>query len=614
MRSGSPTGDSFLGDSPAKVNGEAEQPILTGRNALQVVGKKDGSWNWTFVGPDPESLPLAGGGNGGIAEMRACLEEQEDATLYGLLRMYFGTGRMMRAKWVLIAASVDDGAPNEASRMTTVRRGQAVGQRPAMETAFRQFAHFVAVVEITDSDDLNPDHLIQRMRSDLADDDVISRDAFAAAEAQFGRTYSTPPESRKKKKKTKELADAEADGKLLEAGEPQKQEESAADALDPVAEEGTAKVDHAEEEEEIPLEKALATPIVETVDPEVLRTRTESEHTTAENGRTSVRTSAVEPELAVVQEAVAEDAQPEREAVAEDAQPEKEAVADEVGETAAGEAAEGPAAEPDAAPAEQPAATEVAQEPKDQPQSITESSSNDADVAAPVQGGYNAAEAAPPQPLRVQIQALFEEGAHVDVWSASMKAWIEDGTVVAVLRDAGVRDGISLESGSLKVIYQAGTKAKWLTVEQQKEMLRKTLGAATARLPEPLTGPLLKETHNWFSEWHVRFFVLKDGTLQWWKSQEDCYRRKPPSTSLLLTGLQLNLISGSSKFLVKTNTSKGVVYTLDANEAKQPIEMCETGRKSVHQWVNALQAHGDFAEARAREQSLQRQKTVAVPR
>merc|ERR1712098_834750 len=104
--------------------------------------------------------------------------------------------------------------------------------------------------------------------------------------------------------------------------------------------------------------------------------------------------------------------------------------------------------------------------------------------------------------------------------------------------------------------------------------------------PKPFSGVLQEETHNLLSEWHVRFFELKDGNLTWWITQEDQKNNAKPQCCLSLVGLMMKVATSSTRFAIRTVSSKGVVYNFDCNTG--------TGAKPLVQWVQALKQHSAF--------------------
>merc|ERR1719367_40390 len=186
--------------------------ILSGRDALKAVAEKEGRWNWVLVGPNPETLPLVGGGSGGVDQMRDCLAQQEVeqkaekqfANFYGLLRLRFGTGRMGRTKYVFVQASRVDERADEGEEtsptsgdnqkslkrgntmMSAVRHGQAMSQRGAMEKALLEFVHFAAKIEATSLDDLTVSNVVEKVQKvSTADAYLLTLETYSVALEEF---------------------------------------------------------------------------------------------------------------------------------------------------------------------------------------------------------------------------------------------------------------------------------------------------------------------------------------------------------------------------------------------------------------------------------------------
>eukprot|EP00450_Noctiluca_scintillans_P034737 CAMPEP_0194554122 /NCGR_PEP_ID=MMETSP0253-20130528/97576_1 /TAXON_ID=2966 /ORGANISM="Noctiluca scintillans" /LENGTH=471 /DNA_ID=CAMNT_0039401605 /DNA_START=9 /DNA_END=1424 /DNA_ORIENTATION=- len=150
----------------------------TGREALEIVGKDKGAWNWVFLAADPEDLPLVGGGNGSVEEMRECLLKH-DQMLFGLARLGFGSGRMRRTKWVFIQGSHYESTKKRSS----VHLGMVLGLRPRMERIIGEYANVSASIEITTIEDFNPKFVIERVSKKIVVDEsdgvpVFSVDKF----------------------------------------------------------------------------------------------------------------------------------------------------------------------------------------------------------------------------------------------------------------------------------------------------------------------------------------------------------------------------------------------------------------------------------------------------
>jgi len=105
--------------------------------SLKQVGN-GGLWNWSLVGPDVDKLPMLGGGQGGVDEMRKCAEANQDLVMYGLIRLQFEGSTMLQTRFVMLHII--------GEQVPTVRRGRFNAVRPKMEKRFRDFANITAVV------------------------------------------------------------------------------------------------------------------------------------------------------------------------------------------------------------------------------------------------------------------------------------------------------------------------------------------------------------------------------------------------------------------------------------------------------------------------------------
>jgi len=172
------------------------------------------------------------------------------------------------------------------------------------------------------------------------------------------------------------------------------------------------------------------------------------------------------------------------------------------------------------------------------------------------------------------------KGDLVEVFSASSNKWHDDGVVLQVLDSSDMQDGLSLPAGSVKIQYQNDHRLKWIPPCHLSRCLRKS---ERPRPPKALTGELLKETHNWVAEWHVRYFQLKRGWLQWWVNREDAVEGVKPNGALDLTGLAVG--SAGTVFSMRTANSKGVVYNFDARNVDD-----------VATWMQGLKEHAMYID------------------
>jgi len=169
----------------------------SGREALAGVSKAGrGSWNWTLIGPDPQELPLLGGGSGSVDEMRLCAAQHMDLVMFGLIRLSFGIGRLQRTKFVFVHLI--------GSAVSVVQRGKYNTVTSAMVEAFKRHANTSLSIFDLAVDDLTLEDVIDRVRHfSIVDDDVIAEDgarrslfsveAFREALALELRAHDEPP-------------------------------------------------------------------------------------------------------------------------------------------------------------------------------------------------------------------------------------------------------------------------------------------------------------------------------------------------------------------------------------------------------------------------------------
>jgi len=179
----------------------------------------------------------------------------------------------------------------------------------------------------------------------------------------------------------------------------------------------------------------------------------------------------------------------------------------------------------------------------------------------------------------------YKKGDLVDIYSLTEKKWFTDGVIEEIrLVTSATPDGKPLPAGCAKVVYSNGQRGKWL---QPEAMADRNLVKPSIK-PQVFAGFLKKETHNILSEWHVRHMELRDGFFTWWISEEDAKCKVKPQCALELVGLQMKATATSTRFALRTASSKGVVYNFD----------CATGTpaaKSVEDWAAALKQHAAYA-------------------
>lgn len=450
--------------------------ISTGQEALKSVANETGKWNWALVGADPDELPLAGGGSGGVAEMEQCLEALGDAVLGGLLRVQFGqnNGDALSSKWVMVFVTIEDN-----TALSAVQRGKAVARRPCMEKAIRQYCTvFQGCMQITHVEDFTHDAVVARIKSSAIIDGAVV--------VPF---YEPPP----------------------------------------------------------PIEEML----------EILG---EEEEATAEeeDGRERVETVEYVRHTVIVP--------PEEEAlggVAEEERPAEEAAPEVTGGYAE-------AAEPDSA------------QTKARLRAVEASKAMEAMMAAE----HKAAAAAPEADGAAdkEVPKAYVKGDSVDIFSESEKKWFTDGVIEDVKDEASVTpEGKELPKGCAKIVYSNGQRGKWLHPDV---LYNKNVVQASIK-PTRFKGFLKKETHNLLSEWHVRYFELRNGYLSWWITVEDGKKGSKPQCTLELVGLELKVAASSALISIRTASSRGVVYNFDAKTGP--------GQNTIEEWVAAFKQHAAFA-------------------
>jgi len=143
-----------------KLARRTNKTFFTGKDALEEVAKEDGIWNWALVGADPETLPLSGGGNGGVEEMQSAVGRHPQS--YGLLRMMFkaDNGTYM-AKYLFIHAS--DATASTA--FSAVQRGQAAAMEPKMHKIMQIFVSFSVTAQFQSREECVPELMVEQLRS-----------------------------------------------------------------------------------------------------------------------------------------------------------------------------------------------------------------------------------------------------------------------------------------------------------------------------------------------------------------------------------------------------------------------------------------------------------------
>jgi len=187
-------------------------------------------------------------------------------------------------------------------------------------------------------------------------------------------------------------------------------------------------------------------------------------------------------------------------------------------------------------------------------------------------------EEAPKQRKRIK---LFAIGDQVEVWSSKNDMWYLDAEVVDVAKETGGIDGLKIKAGSMKIIYDNGSRFKWVPPQQMEGYLRLS---PRPKPPSPLTGTLYHASNGWFStKWTLCYVELNRGFLQWWESQEAAKKGSPPIGKMHMRGLQQN--DQDNALMLKSDSTGASVYNFKFDSAEL-----------VQQWVTLLWAHAGFCE------------------
>jgi outer membrane biosynthesis protein TonB len=248
---------------------------------------------------------------------------------------------------------------------------------------------------------------------------------------------------------------------------------------------------------------------------------------------------------------------------------------------------ETPAVETTTEPAKdesEPAPSPTEEEPKEEEKAEAPPETTQPDPTPEEPKAETKPDEAPKTEASAEKKTGVKVGDLVDIGSHTEGKWFTDGIIEEVRVNASTtHEGKPLPAGCGKIVYNAGSRGKWL----QPEALNDRSVVKPSIRPTTFTGFLKKETHNILSEWHVRYFELKDGYLTWWITLEDARTGVKPQTSLELVGLQMKAPAQSSKFSIRTASSKGVVYNFDAATG--------AGYHPVEEWAANLRQHAAYA-------------------
>lgn len=192
--------------------------FFTGEEALLEVANPDGCWKWALVGPDPDKLPLVGGGTGSVEEMKESIGKYP--TCYGLLRMTFGVeakAKTAKTKFIFVSAADDIDSGNFTAR----ERGQALGVEPAMQKKLYEMSAWTVKVHLHSAEECTVERFIEKIKKEVlgAAQKDITLENFNAAEEYHKQMH---PEAQQAEEELQgEVALVEAmTGPLPEAAEP----------------------------------------------------------------------------------------------------------------------------------------------------------------------------------------------------------------------------------------------------------------------------------------------------------------------------------------------------------------------------------------------------------
>jgi len=148
---GGPPGGLPRANSPSRL-------AFSGEEALAEVACEDGRWNWAIVGTDPVELPLFGGGDGGLKEMREGIEA--GTACFGLLQMTFGRGGAALQRLVFVYVS---------ENITGRNFDEIAGVKASCLEVANRFATPAAVLHLEDNQACTLEGLISELRQGVSD-------------------------------------------------------------------------------------------------------------------------------------------------------------------------------------------------------------------------------------------------------------------------------------------------------------------------------------------------------------------------------------------------------------------------------------------------------------
>lgn len=176
---------------------------------------------------------------------------------------------------------------------------------------------------------------------------------------------------------------------------------------------------------------------------------------------------------------------------------------------------------------------------------------------------------------------LWSRGDMVEIFSKKNQKWFLDAEITDVVYEGGIRDGFRVAAGSMKVVYDNGSRFKWVGPNEMEELLR---ASPRPRPPKPLVGNLRKESHYFFvTEWTQQHMEVNMGFLLWWPSKDEARSGKAPSGSVYLLGLRQQ--DSGAYFQLRAESTHGAVFSFQADSAERSAE-----------WVRSLRAHAAYCE------------------
>lgn len=152
---------------------------------------------------------------------------------------------------------------------------------------------------------------------------------------------------------------------------------------------------------------------------------------------------------------------------------------------------------------------------------------------------------------------LYRKGDMVEAFSARHQAWFQDAEIAHVVKESITLDGKKVRAGSMKVVYDNGSRFKWVPPQQMDEFIRPS---QRPKLVERLVGEFSEPSEGWFgTTWTKVYFELNKGFLQWWNTLENAKAGGEPAGSIHLLGLTVQEDGNSIK--VKSLDTEGEAFT-----------------------------------------------------